>query len=51
MFGRVNQNREAVIKLVIVGVESRKIAIDAVIDTAKMYWWAMPTLHINQSLI
>jgi clan AA aspartic protease len=33
MFGRVNQNREAVIKVVIVGVESRKIAIDAVIDT------------------
>jgi clan AA aspartic protease len=33
MFGRVNQNREAIIKLVIIGVESRKIAIDAVIDT------------------
>jgi clan AA aspartic protease len=33
MFGRVNQNREAIIKLVIIGVESRKLAIDAVIDT------------------
>jgi clan AA aspartic protease len=33
MFGRVNQNREAILKLVIIGDESRKIAIDAVIDT------------------
>jgi clan AA aspartic protease len=33
MFGRVNHNREAIIKLVIIGVESRKTAIDAVIDT------------------
>jgi hypothetical protein len=33
MFGRVNQNKEAIIKLVIIGIESRKMAIDAVIDT------------------
>jgi clan AA aspartic protease len=33
MFGRVNQNREAILKLVIIGEESSKIAIDAVIDT------------------
>ena len=33
MFGRVNQNREAILKLVIIGEENCKIAIDAVIDT------------------
>jgi clan AA aspartic protease len=33
MFGRVNQNREAILKLVIIGAENHKIAIDAVIDT------------------
>jgi clan AA aspartic protease len=33
MFGCVNQNREAILKLVIIGVDSRKIAIDTVIDT------------------
>ncbi len=33
MFGRVNQNREAIVKLVIIGSENRKIVIDAVIDT------------------
>jgi clan AA aspartic protease len=33
MFGRVNHNREAIIKLVIIGIESRKLAIDTVIDT------------------
>jgi predicted aspartyl protease len=33
MFGRVNQNREAILTLVIIGDERRKIAIDAVIDT------------------
>ena len=33
MFGRVNQNREAILKLVIIGNENYKLAIDAVIDT------------------
>jgi clan AA aspartic protease len=33
MFGQVNQNREAILKLVIIGEENSKIAIDAVIDT------------------
>jgi clan AA aspartic protease len=33
MFGRVNQNREAILKLVIIGEENRKVAVDAVIDT------------------
>ncbi len=33
MFGQVNHSREAVLKLVIIGDENRKIAIDAVIDT------------------
>jgi predicted aspartyl protease len=33
MFGRVNQNREAILTLVIIGDEQRKIEIDAVIDT------------------
>ena len=33
MFGRVNQNREAILTLVVIGDERRKIAIDAVIDT------------------
>jgi clan AA aspartic protease len=33
MFGRVNQNREAILKLVIIGEENHKIAVDAVIDT------------------
>jgi clan AA aspartic protease len=33
MFGQVNQNREAILKLVIIGNENYKLAIDAVIDT------------------
>jgi clan AA aspartic protease len=33
MFGRVNQRREAILKLVIIGSENNKIAVDAVIDT------------------
>jgi predicted aspartyl protease len=33
MFGRVNQQREAILKLVIIGDGNRKIAVDAVIDT------------------
>jgi clan AA aspartic protease len=33
MFGQVNQNREAILKLVIIGDKNCKIAIDAVIDT------------------
>jgi predicted aspartyl protease len=33
MFGQVNRNREAILKLVIIGEEDRKIAVDAVIDT------------------
>jgi clan AA aspartic protease len=33
MFGRVNQQREAVLKLVIIGDRSQKIAVDAVVDT------------------
>jgi clan AA aspartic protease len=33
MFGRVNQPREAVLKLVIIGDSSQKIAVDAVVDT------------------
>jgi hypothetical protein len=33
MFGQVNQNREAILKLVIIGDENCKIAVDAVIDT------------------
>jgi predicted aspartyl protease len=33
MFGRVNQRREAILKLVIIGDVNRKIAVDAVIDT------------------
>lgn len=33
MFGRVNQRREAILKLVIIGNENKKIAVDAVIDT------------------
>jgi clan AA aspartic protease len=33
MFGRVNQQREAVIKLVIIGDQSQKMAVDAVVDT------------------
>ena len=33
MFGRVNQQREAILKLVIIGDENNKIAVDAVIDT------------------
>jgi clan AA aspartic protease len=33
MFGRVNQNREAILKIVIIGEENRKVAVDAVIDT------------------
>lgn len=33
MFGRVNRSREAILKLVIVGDENTKIAVDAVIDT------------------
>ena len=33
MFGRVNQQREAILKLVIIGNENNKIAVDAVIDT------------------
>ncbi|WP_181244013.1 hypothetical protein [Chamaesiphon polymorphus] len=33
MFGRVNQRREAILKLVIIGNENNKIAVDAVIDT------------------
>ena len=32
MFGQVNQNREAILKLVIIGEENRKIVADAVID-------------------
>jgi clan AA aspartic protease len=33
MFGRVNQQREAVLKLVIISDRSQKIAVDAVVDT------------------
>ncbi len=33
MSGRVNQHREAVLKLVIIGDQSKKIAVDAVVDT------------------
>jgi clan AA aspartic protease len=33
MFGQVNQNREAILKLVIIGDKNCKIAVDAVIDT------------------
>ena len=33
MFGRVNQQREAVLKLAIIGNRSQKIAVDAVVDT------------------
>jgi clan AA aspartic protease len=33
MFGRVNRSREAILKLVIVGDETLKVAVDAVIDT------------------
>lgn len=33
MFGRVNQQREAILKLVIIGNENSKLAVDAVIDT------------------
>jgi clan AA aspartic protease len=33
MFGRVNQRREAILKLVIIDNENNKIAVDAVIDT------------------
>jgi clan AA aspartic protease len=33
MFGRVNQSREAILKLVIIGEENCKTAVDAVIDT------------------
>ena len=33
MFGRVNQQREAILNLVIIGDQSQKIAVDTVIDT------------------
>jgi clan AA aspartic protease len=33
MFGRVNQQREAILKLVIIGDGNSKIAVNAVIDT------------------
>jgi clan AA aspartic protease len=33
MSGRVNQQREAVLKLVIIGNRSQKIAVDAIVDT------------------
>ncbi|WP_309741505.1 MULTISPECIES: clan AA aspartic protease [unclassified Chamaesiphon] len=33
MFGRVNQQREAILKLIIIGDGNSKIAVDAVIDT------------------
>jgi clan AA aspartic protease len=33
MFGRVNRQREAVLKLVIIGDRSQKVAVDAVVDT------------------
>jgi clan AA aspartic protease len=33
MFGRVNQNRAAILKLVIIGEDDLKIAVDAIIDT------------------
>jgi clan AA aspartic protease len=33
MFGRVNQQREAILNLVIIGDRSQKIAVDAVVDT------------------
>jgi clan AA aspartic protease len=33
MFGRVNQQREAILKLVIIGDGNSKIAVDAVINT------------------
>jgi hypothetical protein len=36
MFGRVNRNREAIIKLVIIGTENRKIAADAVSRQAQL---------------
>jgi hypothetical protein len=32
MFGRVNQQREAILKLVIIGDGNSKIAVNAVID-------------------
>jgi clan AA aspartic protease len=33
MFGRVNANREALLKLVLIDDENKKVAFDAVIDT------------------
>jgi predicted aspartyl protease len=33
MFGLVNQQRGAVLKLAIIGNRSQKIAVDAVVDT------------------
>lgn len=33
MFGRVNQQREAILNLVIIGDRSQKIAVNAVVDT------------------
>ncbi len=33
MFGRVNQQREAILNLVIIGNRNQKIAVDAVVDT------------------
>jgi predicted aspartyl protease len=33
MFGRANRQREAVLKLVIIGDRDRKVAVDAVVDT------------------
>jgi predicted aspartyl protease len=33
MFGQVNRSREAILKLVVIGNEDRKVAVDAVIDT------------------
>jgi predicted aspartyl protease len=33
IFGRVTANREAILKLVIIDDENRKIAFDAMIDT------------------
>ena len=33
MFGRVNQRREAILNLVVIGSENSKLAVEAVIDT------------------
>jgi predicted aspartyl protease len=47
MFGRVNQSREAVLKLIVIGGENRKIVIDAVIDTGFNGDLILPPLAIS----